>query len=447
MRRILFWIIAFSLLLLPGAASSDVISAESLPAADAAEKDGPSERLVTAETVNIETITGDLADLSAPGGLRLKLRDGKTREIPFSELLRLSLEGDEPSHPFASSAPRLILSGGQVVFGWIESSDDRFVIIIDESPLETAHKFEGICRRVVVPLVNIRYILFDAGVEDIGDAEQEALQSDLIVLRNGDRIRGIVKTLGRGGAVVRLETGDGRELKIPWSDLSGIRLAGSEVSYDAKAVINLTDGSNLRAVSFEAAPTSGESKEKRAYELRGRLAGNGTFSVPMEQLASIEFYQPGIIWIADVQPDRIETAGVFSAHYQPRMGSNVLGGPLTTAGNIYRSGIGVHARTILEYDLARFRTPEWRSKTFRCRYGMDDNSGPLADVDIAIKLDGKIVHEQKGIVRGTLYPTLELNVSEASRLTLEVDFGKNLDVQDRFNWLGPCIIREREREN
>ena len=58
-----------------------------------------------------------------------------------------------------------------------------------------------------------------------------------------------------------------------------------------------------------------------------------------------------------------------------------------------------------------------------------------------ILVDGKRGFEKTGITRGTLHGPIRLDVTKANRIELIVDFGKNGDLQDRFNWIEPALIR------
>jgi hypothetical protein len=58
-----------------------------------------------------------------------------------------------------------------------------------------------------------------------------------------------------------------------------------------------------------------------------------------------------------------------------------------------------------------------------------------------VKLDDKVVHEQTDFRAGVLAPPLVIDVTGKKQLILEVDYGQNYDVQDRFNWIEPAFLR------
>src|SRR5207249_7926633 len=78
-------------------------------------------------------------------------------------------------------------------------------------------------------------------------------------------------------------------------------------------------------------------------------------------------------------------------------------------------------------------------KALRTQYAIDGN-GAYADVAVRIRLDGKVVHERKELFAGELSPVVIVPLANARKLTLEVDFGGNYNVQDRFNWIEPALV-------
>jgi hypothetical protein len=60
---------------------------------------------------------------------------------------------------------------------------------------------------------------------------------------------------------------------------------------------------------------------------------------------------------------------------------------------------------------------------------------------VRVLLDGKPVHERKSFTAGELSPVVVVPLAKAKALTLEVDFGGNYNVQDRFSWIEPALVR------
>jgi hypothetical protein len=62
-------------------------------------------------------------------------------------------------------------------------------------------------------------------------------------------------------------------------------------------------------------------------------------------------------------------------------------------------------------------------------------------VTVRVKLDDQVVHEQQNVRAGALSPVVLVDLGEAKELTLEVDFGANIDSEDRLNWIEPALLK------
>jgi hypothetical protein len=82
-----------------------------------------------------------------------------------------------------------------------------------------------------------------------------------------------------------------------------------------------------------------------------------------------------------------------------------------------------------------------RYREFVTALGLDDTSGPLADVDVRVRVDGQTRYTKEHVRRGELIGPIRLELGGASRIELIVDFGANGDPQDRFDWVEPALIR------
>ncbi len=121
------------------------------------------------------------------------------------------------------------------------------------------------------------------------------------------------------------------------------------------------------------------------------------------------------------------------------MNTNYAGQPIFFKDRQYLRGIGVHSYSRLVFPL------DGKSYTaFRTRYAIDpDARGGVADVTVRIKLDDKVVHERQHFRAGELSPAVVIDLNGATSLTLEVDFGANMDAEDRLNWIEPALLKVR----
>jgi hypothetical protein len=121
------------------------------------------------------------------------------------------------------------------------------------------------------------------------------------------------------------------------------------------------------------------------------------------------------------------------------MNRTVLGEPIRFGSRTYDRGIGVHSysRLVWEFDASSY-------KAFRTQYAIDGQL-PYANVTVRIQLDDRVAHEAKDFRAGALSPLVVLDTRGAKRITLEVDYGDTYDVQDRFNWIEPALLKQKPR--
>ena len=99
-------------------------------------------------------------------------------------------------------------------------------------------------------------------------------------------------------------------------------------------------------------------------------------------------------------------------------------------------GIGVAPYSRITFPL----DPAQGYQAFRTQYSIEGHA-PYADVTVRILLDDKPAHETKDFTAGKLSPVILVPLGSAKTLTLEVDFGSNYNVQDRFNWIEPALTK------
>ena len=111
------------------------------------------------------------------------------------------------------------------------------------------------------------------------------------------------------------------------------------------------------------------------------------------------------------------------------------GATLQMAGRSYRKGIGVHPRTVLEYDIGG------AYRTFAAVIGLDASAGKDAAVTFRVSADGKELL-RKDMSRDEPPQTVALPLGGVKRLVLEVDFGPDgIDLGDHADWADARVAR------
>jgi alpha-galactosidase len=121
---------------------------------------------------------------------------------------------------------------------------------------------------------------------------------------------------------------------------------------------------------------------------------------------------------------------------KPGINKSVDGNPLTIAGKVYSRGIGTHSASKIEFVL------NGNAERFIAEVGMDDELIPSGKglVSFRILLDGVRAFNSGRMKPGDAAKIVDLDISKAQRITLEVnDAGDGID-SDHADWVDARFI-------
>ncbi len=253
---------------------------------------------------------------------------------------------------------------------------------------------------------------------------------DIILLSNGDRASGIVIDVNETRVKISSASGD---LDVPLDAIDAILFASAgrpPAGAGPTFRLRLGDGSTFTALSVRV----------QGDRVSLGLSDKTSRELPLSAVGGIEQLNGPVSWLSSRAPDQAIQVPFFgSSSWPTRMDQTVSGKPIEFAGRRFFRGIGVHAYSRLDYAL------DGRYEVFRTQYAIaTDLRREFADVTVCIKLDGRVVHEQKDFRAGTLAPVVMIDLPKSAKvLTLEVDFGAANDTQDHFNWIEPALLRDK----
>jgi hypothetical protein len=313
------------------------------------------------------------------------------------------------------------LANGDVVYGPITGAQKES-ILIDAVDVGT----------LAISLDSIRWIdtvrasqaAFRESVEWFDRSEKT--DEDRILLTNGDIVRGFIFGIDDEGLSIDGSLG---EMTVPHRLVVAVRLASSSTAPSPPAslclILGLRSGGRLTVTSLT---WSGN-------VIEARLPDGQTVRLEAERVTTVDVVGGRWVRLSQFRPISYQHTPMLSLGWDYQDDRNVVGGPLRVGGVTFGHGVGVHSRSSLTYDL------KGKYKDFVTSFGMDDDSGPYADVSVQILIDGKRRFEQDKIRRGVLHGPVRLDVTRANRIELITDFGENGDVQDRFDWIESALIR------
>jgi hypothetical protein len=262
---------------------------------------------------------------------------------------------------------------------------------------------------------------------------QEQRAEDVITLANGDTVRGIISNISAEGVTVQA---GGNETPVPSDGIRSVAFASTAAAKpptqqgDSRSFrIRLDDGSIVTAPQLRTAATD---------TLVLTLADKSTRNVPLSSVTTIEQLNGPVTWLSSRTPSENIQTPLLDTPRPARMDRSVTGKPIRFGDRAYARGIGVAPYSRMTWPIDAKSRGDYQ--TFRTQYAIE-GAGQYADVAVRVKLDNKIVHERPKLTAGEISPVVLVPLGSAKMLTLEVDFGGNYGVQDRFNWIEPALVK------
>jgi hypothetical protein len=271
--------------------------------------------------------------------------------------------------------------------------------------------------------------LFEA---DLKEARRDAAarKADVVYVRRGNnllRVEGVLQGLDDEFLTLEFE---GQAKRLRRQLILGVILAPvatRTAESDVPAVFELLGGGQV------AGFLAGLRGEAGAREILVRFRGSPPADaqpVPERLVRGIRFSSDRVVFLSALPPSRVEEVPLIGAvtPFPWKKDLAVTGGPIKLAGKTYRKGLGVHARSVLEYDIgARFRS-------FAATIGLDETAGTGAGVTYRVLADGKELF-RKDVRQGARPEAVLLPLEGVKTLRLEVDYGEDaVDFGDHADW-------------
>jgi hypothetical protein len=367
-------------------------------------------------------VTGRLTGLTPRPAFVMALPDGATRELPFSEVFRLSRETSAGSDTKEmAEGPFLQLPDGDRMMGLSIGSADEMALEVQSGSLG----------KLKVPLESILSLAFappqpreefDALADRL---RQEPRRSEVLWMANGDRQAG--GFLGLDDRKVKFQL-DAGAVEIDRAGLIALGFDPKLVRYPRPegdfVEVGLRDGTRL-GIS--------DGRLDQGF-LEGKTRFGESVRFGMADVVSLEPRTASFDFLADRE--------VAAAQYVPYVGPvrpfrvdrNVLGQRFQLAGVLYERGIGTQSRTLLAYKLKP------GDRRFQALVGLDDRAGPLGHVVFRVLVDGQERFASPGMACRATPQAVDVDLSGAKLLILITEFGERGDVRDLADWVDARIL-------
>lgn len=392
----------------------------SLCTAASAQERRPPVKVTRIDGTSLESRWSACCDNAA---VRLERDDGPVA-LSLDELS--SIRFPNPIEPSTSAAVFHLADGGKLL-GELTGG---------EGDLLTARTILGDELRLPFSTLAGVRLIASQGAEKSSELFESALETrlpgqDVLVTRGPDEVkalRGRLENLGPvSGSFVFAE----KSRTFQNDKIFGVVFAAG-VAKDAvfPVTFELIDGSAF----------SGTIESADGDRLRVAASFGGSIELPAERVHRLRFRSPRVTYLSDmpVAAERVE--GRLHRPWPIRRDRNVANGPLSLDGRVFDKGIGVHARTELDFDLTA------RYEALVAAIGIDDSVRPLGAVEFRVLGDGRELF-QSGTVTGDDPPQdIRVEVGGVKKLTLVVDYADGVDLSDQADWGGARLLKAGSRQ-
>ncbi|MGH7172837.1 MAG: NPCBM/NEW2 domain-containing protein [Gemmataceae bacterium] len=370
-------------------------------------------------------VTGTWRELKSDWSVRLG--DGEGTRVAGANVL--SVRRVDVSLPRLPMDFHLLLANGDRV-------PFRSLRLVEET-LHFRHDNLAEGKEASLPLAAVSVLWRDAPAK-ILDAEKlrrrlsvETRTHDLVCLRNGDVVAGVLTALDEKKVVVKV---DKRRVTVKTPQVAYIAF-NTELADTLRPkgvyarLILLGDqpgrGGRMTLTSASADDTT----------LTGTTVFGARVRVPLPDIAALNLHSTHSVYLSDLKKSKYVFHPFLDAAWPFTVDGNVAQHDLLLAGSTYDKGIGMHSHSRLSYRLSG------AYRRFEARVGLDDKDGRRGDVRIRVLADGKPLLERTVTSRDGAVP-VSLSMADVRELTLEVDFGRDGDVQDVVNWVEARLIQQ-----
>jgi len=372
--------------------------------------------------IDDETVTGTVTAVDSRGTVMVSEvvgRQTRVASIPAGEVLSVRFNATSPS---SRKGDLIVLSSGERYHVVTETGTAGLTGISCTSgdALHGKNLVRFADARAWVPLGKDA----DAVLREIDALVNDR---DVVLTVEGDRLTGVVESVGSEGVEVTARPG---RMRVRRDMLRGIAFSKTLKPWVEPgrllAEVHLSDGSVV--VGDVRGPEAG------VYELRSVLGA--VWTAPAAGVREIRFRGGKLTWLSDLDPVKAEVTPFFNRAWPWRKDRSVWDNPLTVAGVVYARGLGTHSRTPLTYDIGA------EYVRLISDLGIDDETRGTGTATVSVTGDGRMLLAPFEVTGGGRPRRLKLNVAGVRHLTLLVDFGRDQDTGDHVDWLNARLIRK-----
>ena len=380
--------------------------------------------------VRVERVDGDAVNGQwVAGSMQQVVVEDATKKrttLPTEAIVSLHV-GDAGSRtfPVAAGLPWLLLASGERLQAAPSVIDDTFLTA-------SLRQFQNL-KPFQVPLESCRGATLSLPTDptrqglELRRIMTRAGDSDLLTLRNADRIEGELQGLSDGKFQTQTTLGKvASEMSAVQSVAFNPKLVSLPKKSPRQCLVLLVDGSILQLAELTV---SGQF-------LIAKSVSGFAIELPTALVAEMRFSGGRVENLSEREPAAVDSTGFLAVKRAPLRDGNVLGGPLVMRGVPIACGWGMLSGTTAEWELGG------RYVGFSAIVGVDDAAAGSGSVEFEVLGDGRSLWRSK-VLTGRDEPlrTPLVEVKGVKTLALRVhaaDFGH---VGDYADWGHSYLLR------
>lgn len=254
---------------------------------------------------------------------------------------------------------------------------------------------------------------------------------DTLMLENGDRIEGALRwidddTVGLRSALGLIQAKRDRIVRLELAARNE-RKAAAEATKPLVVEVTFKNCDRLRAALVRL--------DSGLLSLRSDALGEVQVSDSL--LRSIRPLNAAVTKLTDLQPKETVPGQFLALKLPYQLSTAIGGGPLTIRDNAFDFGFGVHAGSLLTFELGG------QFGMLDVTVGIDDSANTPGDAEFVVLADGQEVARSGRVDRQAEPKRWRVPIKGAKTLGLKVLPGATGGVNCRANWAEPVLIKSR----
>lgn len=345
--------------------------------------------------------------------------DERLIATPWLDVLSADFEHADPIRRAPTPPWEVILADGTTLSGAIaQDASDTFALSFDSGPAVEVPTtaVRRITRRRLSPSAAAR-------VEQLATDRAPGFDVLLIAGQDGPiTLRGVVEHFAPEGLTFRWND---RRVPVPWKRLLAC-FAEPLQADPAPLRFTLTNGDIVFGQPLERDPEG---------RLVLRSTTLGTLAIPTQRVRRIHSASDRLVYLSQLEPAEYVVEPLVGRAWELGVDQGLMGGPLRLNGRAFERGLVMPARSRVSYRLGR------RYVHFVAEVGILDQVSAAGNAAVRAFVDGVEVWSQPAVRHAAAPARIDVPVAGAELLTLEVDYGADLDLGDHVCWAAARLIR------